>query len=204
GYEASLEPNGTTEYELHYRALGASLPTLYLRPGKQVRTLRHEEVPGQITRLTQIAGADGDDGPSGIAWAYWEVTATSGSGPYLVTLGAIHGGPGPIAFDDQLNHSGLPGGANSLYLEKRDGTFIQITDSIASTQQVQVSSLTTLSVGVWVRIVASSSGRHLTSLDAPAELASHGIVARRYESAWGDAVCVVKNALQEAWPSTLP
>lgn len=204
GYELYATPDGTTGYDLNFAVLGASAPTLYLRLGKQVKALRREELPGQITRLNQFQGADGDDGPSGIAWAYWEVTATSGAGPYLVTLSAIHGGPGPIAFDDQLNHAGLPGGANSLYLEKRDGTFIQITDSIASTQQVQVSSLTNISAGDWVRIVASSTGLHLTSLDAPTELATHGVLAGRFESGWDDALCVVKNSLQEGWSGSLP
>jgi hypothetical protein len=196
GYEAWLSPVGTTGYGINFTARGGSAPTMYLRPGKQVRALRSEESSGQqVTRVNQIQGADGDDGPSGIAWAYWEVTAISGAGPYLVTLAAIHGGAGPIGFDDQLN---------GLYLERRDGTFIEITDSTASTQQVSIASNTTISVGDWVRVVADSAGKHLMALDAPAELAEHGLLAGRYESAWDDTVCVVKNALQEAWASTLP
>jgi len=204
GYEASLEPDGTTAYDLNFTARGASAATLYLRTAKNIQAMRKEVLPGQITRLTQISGADGDEGPSGIAWAYWEVVSTSGAGPYNVVLQAIHGGDGPIAFDDQLNHANLPGGANSLYMRKRDGTYTQITDSIASSQTIVVASITNVSAGDWVRIVASSTGKHLSSLDAPTEIAATGVLAGRYESGWDDAVCVVKNALQESWPSTLP
>jgi len=204
GYEVSLEPDGTTAYDLNFTARGASAATLYLRTAKNIQAMRKEVIPGQITRLTQISGADGDEGPSGIAWAYWEVVSTSGAGPYNVVLQAIHGGDGPIAFDDQLNHANLPGGANSLYMRKRDGTYTQITDSIASSQTIVVASITNVSAGDWVRIVASSTGKHLSSLDAPTEIAATGVLAGRYESGWDDAVCVVKNALQESWPSTLP
>lgn len=204
GYEFSLEPNGTTEYRLHQTVLGGSAATLYLRTGKNIQGMRREVVPGQITRLTQISGAPGDDGPSGIAWAYWEVVSTAGAGPYTVVLKSPHGGDGPIAFDNQFNHANLPGGANSLYLEKRDGTRTQITGSSASAQSLTVASITAVTAGDLVRIVASSTGKHLTFLDAPTEIASTGILGGRYESAWDDTVCVVKNALQEVWPSTLP
>lgn len=204
GYELWLEANSTTDYKVNFSVLGGSAPTLYLRAAKNLKSLEKSILPGQVTRVNQVNGAAGDDGPSGLAWAYWEVVSTAGSGPYTVVLKAIHGGDGPIAFDNQFNHSGLPGGSNSLYLEKRDGTFTNITGSSASAQSLTVASITTITAGDWVRIVASSSGLHLTSLDSPTELAANGVLAGKYESPWDDALCVVKNALQEVWPSTLP
>jgi hypothetical protein len=204
GYDAGFRRNGASQYLIDFLALGASAPILYLRTAKNLKSLVKEVVSGQVTRVNQFAGADGDDGPSGIAWAYWEVDSTSGAGPFLVKLKAIHGGPGPIKYDNQFNHANLPSGANSLYLEKRDGTFIQITGSTASTQEITVSSLTTITAGDRVRIVASSTGKHLTFLDAPTELAAYGVFGGRYESAWDDVVCVLKNALQSAWAGTLP
>ena len=199
GYETDLVPLGTTQYGLNFAVIGGSAPTLYLRTAKNIRSLSERVQPGQVNRVGQIRGKEGDDGPSGIAWAYWEVEATSGAGPYRVKLKAIHGGPGPIQFDDQLNHANLPGGANSLYLERRDGTTVQITDSFASTQEVEVGNLTATSVGDWVRVVASSTGKHLTHLDAPSEIATYGVQGGRYESAWDDTLCVLKNALQANW-----
>jgi len=203
--EASLTPIGTTQYGIHLTTIGGSAAPLYLRAGKQLQQFRKKGVPGMVNRFDPIRGKDGDDpGTSPIAFAYWEVDgAPSGS---KVKLKAIHGGDGPIGFDDQLNHANLPGGANSLYLEKEDGTFTQITDSEVATQELTVASITGISAGHWVRIVASSTGRHLTFLDHPSSIAAYGVVAGEYESAFDDTVQIAKNGLQENWatPSSVP
>ncbi len=204
GKEFSLEPIGTTQYGMNLTTIGAGAAPLYIRAGKQLQKFIKRGVPGMVNRLDPIRGKDGDEpGASAIAWAYWEVEAVSGS---KVKLKAIHGGDGPIAFDDQFNHAGLPGGANSLYLEKRDGTYTQITDSEVATQELTVGSVTTVSVGDWVRIVASSTGKHLTFLDNPASIATYGLVAGEFETAFDDTVQIAKNALQPAWanPGSLP
>lgn len=204
GYETSLRRNGGTQYLVDYAVLGGSATAVALRTAKNIKTLTRTIVAGQVTRVNQIQGASGDDGPTTIAWAYWEVVSTSGAGPFQVVLKAIHGGDGPIKYDNQLNHALLPGGANSLYLAKANGTFIQITGSTASTQAVTVSSLTGITAGDWVRVVASATGKHLTSLDAPVELAAYGVLAGAFTSAWDDTVCVVKNPLMADWASTAP
>ena len=201
GYETSLRRNGGTQYLIDYTVLGASADTIYLRTAKNMRGLTRTIVDGQVTRVTQITGAQGDDGVTTTAWAYWEVVSASGTS---VVLKSIHGGDGPIAFDNQLNHALLPGGANSLYLEKMDTTTTQITGSVASTQTLTVASTSGISAGDWVRIVASSTGKHLTQLDAPDAIASYGVLAGAYTSGWDDTVCVVKNPLQADWSGTLP
>ncbi len=205
GYEAAVRRNGPAQYLLHLVRLGAGAPKLYLREGKNLKSLQEDGVPHrQITRITTFKGADGDEGPSGIAWAYWEVEATSGAGPYLVKLKASHGGPGPIKFDDQLNHANLPDGANSLYLEKADRSKVQITGSLAATQEIQVASLTGISVGDRVRIVASAAGKQLTFLDAPAELVGRDPRAGEFTSAFDDTFTILPNGLQHFWLGTLP
>ncbi len=203
GYEVSLTRHTGNYYLVNFSAIGATAPVLYLRTAKNIIGIQRSEQPGQVTRITQVTGADGDDGPAGLAWAYWEVDSVTGAGPYLVALKAIHGGPGPIAFNGQFSHANLPSGADSLYLELMNGSLTQITDSFGgATQTLEVASAP--AVGDWVRIVASSTGKHLTFLDAPAEMATTGVLAGQFESPWDDTVCVVKNALQEAWPSTMP
>lgn len=98
GYEADLRRNGASQYLLDLITIGGSAAPLYVRPGKNLRALQRAEEPDRVTRVNTIQGATGDDGPSGIAWAYWRAGAPSGS---QVPLTALHGGAGPIGWDNQ-------------------------------------------------------------------------------------------------------
>lgn len=98
GYNRSFRRNGTTQYLMDLITLGGSATPLYVRPGKNLRLLEREEPATLVTRVNTILGQPGDDGPSGLAWAFWEATVVSSP---LVTLAAIHGGDGPIGFDNQ-------------------------------------------------------------------------------------------------------
>lgn len=205
-YNAQLRWSGT-QYLVDFIQIGVGAPILYLRDMKNIVAIEKRTTADHINRLTQIRGADGDDGPTGIAWAYWEVTAKSGADPnVLLTLAAIHGGDGPIKFDGQFNHANLPGGVSSLYLESITHTYVQITDSIASTQQLKVAAGAAFAVGNRVRVCASSTGKHLTFLDAPAEIALYGVQPGAFESGYDDTHTVNKNAMQAAWatPASLP
>lgn len=153
-------------------------------------------------------------GNSVIAWGVQaENAATPGpyikrgsSADFLVKLKAIHGGDGPIKFDNQFNHANLPGGADSLYLETAGLTYLQITGSVAATQELKAPVTTGLTAGDRVRICASATGKHLTFLDAPAEIALYGVQPGAFESGYDDTHTVNKNAMQAAWatPASLP
>lgn len=200
GEDWELAPNGTTEYRVHLRRRGASAPAVRFRTGKNLQSLRRETSGVPITRVIPI-GADGDAGPATLAWAYWKVLAVASP---RVQLGPIHGsGPGPIAYDDQFNHASL--GA-TYYLQRRDGTYVQVLDSFAATQELELASVTTISAGDWVRIVASSTGRHVVSLDAPVEIAAHGIHPGPFTSPWDDTLNINDNPLMldHANPSARP
>lgn len=99
GYEKDLRRNGTTQYLMDLIRVGATAAALYLRPGKNLRALQRDESAEMVTRVNTILGAPGDNGPSGIGSAYWNVAGVAGD---VLTLAAIHGGAGPIGFDTQL------------------------------------------------------------------------------------------------------
>ncbi len=99
GYEKDLRRNGTTQYLIDLIRIGATAAALYLRPGKNLRALEREEPGDMVTRVNTILGAQGDNGPSGIGSAYWNVAGVAAN---VLTVAAIHGGPGPIGFDTQL------------------------------------------------------------------------------------------------------
>lgn len=181
---------GASSYALNLGVRGGSADPVRFRGGKNIRQVRRTVGGDQVTRVRAF-GAEGDDGgASTLGWAYVKVTGLSGA---LVTLGPIHGTGGDlIGYDDQFNHANL--GA-TIYLEKIDGSLTAIVDTTASTQQVQVASATGITVGDWVRLVASSGGKHLTFLDAPAEIAAHGVRPGDCRSEWDDTLNLIDNPL---------
>jgi hypothetical protein len=93
--------------------------------------------------------------PATIALAFWRVASVSGSD---VELRGIEGCADPIAYDDQYNN---------YYLQKTDGTYTQITDTVQSTQKVTVASAASISTDQWLRIVRTSGGDDLVTLSRP-------------------------------------
>ena len=205
--EAEFLRVGLTGYTLGIVSRGASATKLYLQAGKNIQSWQPEYGNGtHRNRIDTVIGAPGDFGSAGLGLAYWEVVSLTGAGPYTLVLKAIHGGAGPVQFDNQFNHSGLPGGANSLYWEKRDRTYTQITGSNAAAQSLTIASNTTITAGDYGRIVASATGKHLTFLDAPVEMAATGLVSGKFESGWDDAMAITPNAEMVTWttPTAAP
>jgi hypothetical protein len=90
----------------------------------------------------------------------WTVDSTSGSAPAWILLrDAVTGSPWPIREDDQLI---------GAYLQQRDGTQSQITDSRASDSAVQIASVGTITAGDVVTIVRDTAGFPVLELTAPA------------------------------------
>lgn len=209
GYEVSCEPVHAdplrdlfTGYRVNYTVRGSAAAPIYLRRAKNIRGVQQKGRSSQVTRLIRITGAQGDYGPATLAYAYWRIAATrtiSAGSSYGVTLAAIHGGPGPIGWNDQLNHAGLPGGANSLGLESTQGTVRTIIGSDAASQEVVISApnLTGFSSGSWVR-VTRANGHDLTQLDVPDAVAQYGVQPGTFTSEWDDTLNLIPNATMAA------
>ena len=201
GYEAEFV-FGAAQYTVNLVRRGATAAKVVLRGSKNIVALQQDDRPSE--RITRITGY-GNNGAS-IAEAWHRVGAVNGT---RIGLVPIHGGTLPIQYDDQLNHAGLEGGANSLYLEKKDGTYTQITDSFASDSAVQVASASGIAVDDWVCVRASSAGKHFVDLDSPAAIvalggAPGGIRRGKVETQWGRAVNILRNGIPESWPATDP
>lgn len=157
--ELDYRRNGTTGYYLDLvTSIGSSATTVDVRTGKNLlATVRNRRLPEQAS--TVIArGATGvrrSTVPATMALGFWKVASVSGSD---VELRGAEGCPDPIQYDDQYN---------SAYLQKTDGTYTQITDTVASTHKVTVASAASISANQWLRIVRNSSGDDLVSVGKP-------------------------------------
>lgn len=98
GMETWLERVSASQFALHVGVRGASSPTLRVRTGHNLQSLAQRTVGDPVT-MAQGLGADVDEGPASLAFAFWRVSAVAGN---VATLAPIHGvGPGPIAFPNQ-------------------------------------------------------------------------------------------------------
>jgi hypothetical protein len=138
----------------------------------------------QRTRVFGI-GANGIT----IAEATWVVAAVASD---VIELADLGGGVGPILVDDQLN---------GLYLEAEDRTTrTLISDSSVDDQTVTVADDSAFTVGDRVRIRADSAGTKLLSLDDPAEVATHGVIAGTISRPdLPETVNIMLNADQSIW-----
>lgn len=218
GYETQFRMVGKTQYAIDRVRIGALATFPRINVGRNLRSLRRDVGGDQVNRVT-IYGADGDDGKSTLAWAFFKITAVAGQ---LLTLAHIHDETGPLGYNDQFNMAALP---YTAYLQKADGTYTKILATRALTQQIGVVSTTGIVVGQWVRIVTSSSGRHLSFLDAPPSPVAVpvgffdgdgtwdglGTFGADYEEfprtrcgeftgGWDDAVNILENPLARVWP----
>lgn len=198
GYDLQVRRDAGDGFLVDLVDAGATAEPWRLETARNLRSLRREiGATDQITRVAGV-GADGDDGASSLAWAYWLVTPTTGT---LVSLASLHGGPAPIGYDDQFNHAHLGGTA---YLENaRTGARVAIVDTLVATQELELSSVAGWVAGDWGRIVMGASGTHLVTLDAPAEVVANGGRVRPGEvsSPWDDTVNILKNPTARDYPN---
>ncbi len=170
GLEFQFRRNGTTQYLVDLRTrIGSSAATRYIRAGRDLqRLLRDIDAAPMATRVLP-KGADEGGLRATMAEAEWRVAAITASTD--VTLEDPLGGDPPIGEDDQLN---------LLYLEKPNGTRVQITDSVESTQKASIADTTGLSVGSLVKIRKTSGGEVLDYLESPAQktVAGYGLATK--------------------------
>lgn len=94
----------------------------------------------------------------------WTVDSVSGTAPAWILLrDGVTGSPWPIREDGQLI---------GAYLQQRDGTQSQITDSRASDSAVQIASVGTITAGDVATIVRDTAGRPVVELLSPTGVAS--------------------------------
>lgn len=165
--ELRLRRNGTTDYKIDLlNAIGAGGAALDLRFGKNLPWLRRNRMTADQMTRAYGRGAEVDTVHASIRRARWKITAIAGGGPYNVSLADPSGSEGPIAFDDQLN---------SRYLIRKDGTSIQISDSVASSQVVVLASNTGIAVNDLVGVADDTAGTESTFLEAPLAKATYGL-----------------------------
>lgn len=157
--ELDFRRNGTTGYYLDLvTTIGSSAATVDVRTAKNLlATTRAKRLAEQATTVIMQGGAGvrRSGTPATIALGFWKVASVSGSD---VELRGAEGCPDPILYDDQFNNH---------YLQKTDGTYTQITDTVASTQKVTVASAASISANQWLRIVSNSSGDDMVKLSKP-------------------------------------
>lgn len=163
----AIRRNGTTNYliDLLIDATPAN-PSSEIRTGKNVIGVKHETKVDKLATRVYPRGEAIEEIYLTMAEAVWKVVSISTLDVVLVDPNSSNG---PIAFDDQFN---------GKYLEKTDGTYVEITDTIFSSQIVVVSSGTGISADDLVKIRLNSSGDQLTYLDSPADQVSLGVVPR--------------------------
>jgi len=157
--ELDYRRNGTSGYYVDLvTQIGSGATAVDVRSAKNLlETTRQRSLVQQASRVTTL-GASGVR-RSGVratmALAFWRVASVSGSN---VELRGLEGCPDPVLYDDQFN---------GAYLEKTDGTYTQITDTVASTQVVTVASATGVATNQWLRLVRNSSGDDLVTVANP-------------------------------------
>ena len=164
--EWQLRRNGDAGYLLDVvDAIGSAASTLRVRTAHNLLT--HDRSRSVLEAVTRVFPRGSDlASQRTMADHLWAVdSVVSGT---VLQLADIQGGAGPIAYDDQLN---------GLYIASMDSaTFaaVQITDSVAATQRVTVSSTAGFTAGKWCRLFVGSTanGRRLTSLTNPVQAAA--------------------------------
>jgi hypothetical protein len=159
--EWRLRRDGDTDYRLDLlTAVGSDAPTVYVRTGTNLdETKRERSLVDAATRL--FPRGDTSKVEQTMAENLWRIkTVVSGT---VLELQDPVGGPGPIAYDDQLNGAYLAV-MNSITFASQT-----VTASDAGTQRVTVASTTGMTAGEWVRFFAGSgvSGARLISLTHP-------------------------------------
>ncbi|KKL06543.1 hypothetical protein LCGC14_2594970, partial [marine sediment metagenome] len=163
----AIRRNGTTNYLIDLLIDPTPVnPTSEIRIGKNIVGVKHERKTDKLATRIYPRGEAIEEIHFTMAEAVWKVVSISTLDVVLVDPNSS---VGPIAFDDQFN---------SKYLEKIDGTYVQITDTIFSSQIVVVASGTGISADDLVRIRLNSAGDQLTYLDSPADQVSLGVVPR--------------------------
>lgn len=173
GMEWRTRRVGTTGYVIDLLIqIGSTYNVAQVRVGANARGVkRHHSSTEQMTR-GYPSGMGVESRNSTMARNRWQVTGING---LVVTLADPLGGEGPVAFDNQYVPWGP--GVPPMALRVPGGAPTVISASVASAQTVTVASTAGLAQGTLVEFCLLT-GADLTFLDAPAEAATFGILAR--------------------------
>lgn len=177
--------------------IGAALPTIDVRIGKNYAGGTRKVDGNNQATVIYGRGAEHQGIRTDISTAEFTVSHVDAVGN-LVQLADPWGGPGPLAFDDQLN---------GYQLRLPDGSARAITDSIRTSQQLHLGSgVTGLAVGDRVRLL-NADGRSLDALTHPTQVQLYerkvAVLDRPDIPA---TLNIVRNSAARSWPAgnTLP
>lgn len=191
--ELRLRRNGSTDYKIDLlEQTGSGSATPRVQFGRNlIEIARERNMTGYATRIYAMGKRPSNASEnSTIGFAAWDVTGTATGN--VVTLAAPATGPGPIAFDDQLN---------GKYLYTPTGTLIQVSDSTASSDTVTLATSHSLVTGDRVTFFNDASGSLLTVLTNPAAEATKPIktLTRVYSEHHREERNWVPNPQMENW-----
>lgn len=186
--ELNTRRNSTTGYYLDVvTQIGAGAGTPDIRSSKNLLGMKRQRTIEPVAQKVIPLGTNDVT----ISRAYLRIASVSGSD---VELRIPETGAAAIQFDDQFN---------GHYLERADGSFVQITDCVASTSKATLSAIGTCAQHDLSRIVANSSGKDVVALAKPGITrprrrilklpqfsADHNIVRNPYVSTWTGASSV--------------
>ena len=159
--------NGTTNYLIDLIIDPTPTdPSSEIRIGKNIVGVRYERKTDKLATRIYPRGETIEEIHLTMAEATWKVVSISVDDVVLVDPNSSDG---PIAFDDQLNN---------LWFEKVDGTRVQITDSILSSQIVTLTSAAGVAANDLIKIRLNTGGDKITFLDSPPDIVTLGVVPR--------------------------
>ena len=182
--ELDIRRNGTTGYYIDLpSAIGATAGTADVRTAKNI--LRTDRTRSRETMANRIYPR-GSDGAS-IEYAYWRVTSVAGND---VEVRQAESGAPAFIYDDQVN---------GLYLENDAGSRVQISDTVAATSKVTVSSSAGFSANEWCRIVADATGTGILKVDYPGAVSTKVQIVDGGEDGTTN---LVDNPYMSRWPGS--
>lgn len=170
GTELRVRRNGTTQYLIDLLAqINGAATSIDIRLRKNLRGIKRQRSTAEQATRVYPRGVEIEGIRATMARARWKVTAIAGN---VVTLVDPAGGDGPAQFADQLD---------TLYLRTVGGTLHLVNDSVvlsATQTNVTLAAVTGLAVNDLIEFRKNASGDHLTYLEAPAQRALYGLLAR--------------------------
>lgn len=149
--------NGVSSYNVHMlNELGSTQPEVLLKVGRNILSVSHDtDTEEQATRIyPQGGGSEGERGSMAENGFIVQSIAT-----LMLTLDE-----NIVAENDQwVGH----------YVEKADGSTVEIIDSVTP-NQIEVSSVSGISVSDVIRIVRNSAGDDLTYVELPSAITLYG------------------------------
>jgi hypothetical protein len=197
GTEFQYLPLGTTNYLACLGPVNTDQPVVPFVARKNIKAIKRTRRADQQCVTVYPFGLEQDGIPSTMAFALWKVTNLSGS---TFQLTDPNGGDNALAFDNQFLN---------MYIRKVDGSFTQITATVAATQLFTVASAASMANGDLVQLrllnTPAPDGTQLTYVSAPADRTTYGVASRDlYRPDIVDTVNLQPNPDARLWSAGVP